>query len=120
MIQHITLAEVKSACLKAYSEGTLLAQNVISDTRCYYFDGRFGCAIGVALSDEVRQQLYEDQYINGQAIQQSGFERLQKFFTWNEQEVFKLSQIQGAHDNWLYGDVSSETIFVDLISEEVQ
>ncbi len=54
MTQHITLAEVKSACQKAYKEKRLIAQNVqeVGADYGYCLLDKYVCAIGAALTSE--------------------------------------------------------------------
>lgn len=91
-LQHITLEEVKIACLKAFSEKRLAAQN---GDLYYYKNGNLGCAIGVALTHK-----------SADLIDQSGWTlrdrpgELRACFTWDEKDYEGLVAIQIAHDDW--------------------
>lgn len=109
--QHITLAGVKAACIVAYDENRLAAQNPDSfennDGGDYYYRrGDFGCAIGVALTPETAKQIDDD---NGAYTLSGEPEILADIFSWPQAEFKDLAAIQLAHDNWLNATVNRST-----------
>lgn len=116
MVQHITITEVKAACRKAYDEGRLLAQNAEIGARCLYIgSGDYCCAIGVALTDETRKLLLEDDDLNKMGISFGNAFPLRNCFTWSEEEMVVLEDIQNAHDSWLFGSPVAKGEFLELI-----
>jgi len=94
-LQHITLAEVRAACIKAYDENRLAAQNIDhSDMSYYYKRGKNGCAIGVALTLETSNLIPQT------TMTLKDSPNLKEAFTWNDDDFEELSRIQTAHDGW--------------------
>ena len=97
-MQHITLEEVKSACVKAYDEKRLLFQHTVEYG--YAVEG-FRCAIGCALSDETLEEIetlrLQKVTIVGGENSETGT-RLDQVISWDEDEERDLERIQRAHD----------------------
>ncbi len=95
-IQHITLAGVKSACRLAHAEGRLAAQNTAEYPSYYYRNSAgYGCAIGVALTQETVDKMDSQNWTIG-----IDGEELAQCFSWPGTENEELVAIQIAHDNW--------------------
>jgi hypothetical protein len=108
--QHITLEEVKKACLERYSDGLLIAQSESPAEYGYSHkcgDGvvRF-CAIGAALSKEALDKIEElgvGTIVVG-TLNVEATNLLSQCFTYNKEEGIFLEIIQRAHDNWFDKD----------------
>lgn len=117
MTQHITLAEVKAACRKAYAEGRLIAQDVDGKFHGYRVGDRV-CAIGAALTDETHQIIDEESLaaeiiIDPDYSLYDDHHLINTAFSWDEEDQKALFEIQNLHDNWTgarMSDVCPETI----------
>ena len=112
-LQHITLAEVKEACRKAYAENRLLAQNPSEKEYGYSIRGNV-CAIGAALTPEtlsVIDSLHGHWWTLNESKNQI---QDNEVFSWAEEEHKPLVGIQKAHDTWLGIAMGEETGSVSL------
>ena len=118
-IKHITLEQVKVACLKAYREGRLIAQTPHEADYGYRDTGKDGvirvCAIGAVLSEDVLDEIDILGWNAHGIITQR--DDLKKLFDWEDDEQAELRLIQDTHDAWFEGN-GTELKFLSLITDD--
>ncbi len=108
MTQHITLAEVKAACRKAYKEERLLAQDPTIPDYAYKRVSADGiercCAIGTVLNDESLNLIMAAGLHNctiNNPSHRGNDASLKDVISWDVDEQKQLGTIQVFHDEWL-------------------
>ena len=101
LMQTITVAEVKTAALKAHAEGRLTAQGPWAGSMrgCSYCEGHegklYGCAVGVALTEETTD------YIRASGNTNKRLSVLVTLGILAVDDRTTLDRIQEAHDAWV-------------------
>ena len=101
-MQHITLSEVKAACLVAHKDGRLLAQAPFGSYAYSRVDedgGTLVCAIGAVLNPETLEMI-EMEDLNCATLETDPNALHEIAFTWSSEEFESLRGIQKSHDSW--------------------
>lgn len=108
MMQHITLAGVKTAAKKAYDAGNLIAQNNIHEY--FYRRGDICCAIGAALTPHTARAITLSK-LNGCMVNSKSRIKgnyITDFITVSDDEMGRIRMIQLTHDDWNRAEVRLE------------